>query len=161
MGYSTRPDKTQGIEASDLPTFLPHFDTTILECDGARNRPLKVHNEQDPRVPDCCTHVIIVVGGDVVGTGLKDGFVHRPDMFADTWPAVREGKLSASFIAEVVTTRKGYLSKVPDTLEPLYLVNKAEQYPQQTRELATAIAARTGRPAVVASLDEEAWEWIE
>lgn len=93
---------------------------------GASNRSLKVHNRIDPEIPDFATHVIIVVGADVVNTKLSDGKVHRSDMFAKVWKVDIHFTLDVEFITKVVTSKTGYLSKVPNNPTRIYFVNKRE-----------------------------------
>ena len=87
---------------------------------------MKVHNRIDPEIPDFATHVIIVVGADVVNTKLSDGKVHRSDMFAKVWKVDIHFTLDVEFITKVVTSKTGYLSKVPNNPTRIYFVNKRE-----------------------------------
>ena len=155
MGDPTAQGKLAGISAGDLEALAPQAQVVLFECDGARNLSLKAHDGRDPVVPALATHVIIVVGADVVGTRLSQGRVHRPGRFATNWGISPDWPLSADFIAQVVTSSRGYLSKVPHGTRRVYYVNKADSHDAEARLLARAIAARSGCPAFFGSLRDQ------
>lgn len=143
----------------DLLNRLSHkANATLFECDGARNLSLKAHNFHDPKVPEFATHVIVVVGADVVGKTLDSGAVHRPDLFEQTWGIRQDAPLTADVVAEVVTSPRGYASLIPDGTLVRYLVNKADTFPEQARLLGRAIHSRCAWPVMVGSLHEG---WLE
>ncbi len=55
----------------DLYTLKQSYDVLLLEADGARHKPLKLHNEFDPVVPDFTTATLAVMG--MSGWGRKMG----------------------------------------------------------------------------------------
>ncbi len=147
-------------ETSDLTiTGLRHrFAATVFECDGARGLPLKAHNQRDPVVPEFASNAIVIVGADVVGTRVSDGLVHRPELFCDTWEVGSDHELDVSFITTVITSKRGYRRKIPDSVPTSYYVNKADQFPRQANELARTIARQSGQPTWMGSLHEG---WLE
>jgi len=144
--------KLEGVTVEELRAMKQLADLTLFECDGARNLPLKAHNDRDPEVPEWATHVIILIGADAVGETLAGGKIHRPDIFKERWQVGVDEPLSAEKIAEVVTTKKGYLTKVPDHFEPIYLVNKADNHLVAARKLGEAIVRRGDWPVYIGSL---------
>ena len=132
-------NKWQGLKAEEIERISSKFDFTLIECDGAKKLSLKGHNNYDPVVPDYCDAVIIVAGADVVGSRICAGKVHRPELFKTLWGLQEEDELSIDLIVEVLTTRKGYLSKLPNEIERIYFVNKADKYPKQAEALAAAL----------------------
>jgi len=153
--------KLEGVNEEVLAELAAQADICVFECDGARNLPLKVHNDRDPAVPPYATHLIILVGADAVDQTLSGGRIHRPEHFAEWWGVDPEVPLDAEFIAEVVTTRRGYLSKAPEGLQPAYLVNKADSYPEQAARLSEAILARGIGPVFVGSVEKGRCERVE
>jgi len=151
-------DKFQGISEAQLTDLLSHFDLCLFESDGARNKSLKAHNNIDPIVPKCATHLIIVAGADVVGTSLSDGFVHRNDLFRENWRIGYQKKLSPEFVAEVISTKKGYLSKLSHQLVVAYFINKAEKYGNQAVALARAVKLQTESPVYYGSIKSN---WVK
>ena len=151
-------DKYQGISEKQLNGIINHFDLCLFESDGARNKSLKAHNNVDPIIPDCATHLVIIVGADVVDSNLSDGFVHRTDLFQENWEIDLQDTLSPDFIAEVISTKKGYLSKLHHQLEIAYFINKAEEFGNQANELAHAVKSQTGSPVFYGSTNSN---WVK
>ncbi len=143
--------KLAGISVAVLQDLQKQSDVCLFECDGARNLSLKVHKEHDPPVPVFATHTIVVVGADVVDTTIRQGLVHRPELFKSLWNISNDDILDAAFIADVVTTPKGYLAKIPHPTNLMYFVNKADTHPQQAQRLARAIHDRSGAPTFYGS----------
>jgi len=160
MRESINQHKLKGLEADDLMQLKGDCETSIFECDGARNLSLKVHSEYDPAIPAFCTHLIIVVGADVVGTRLSDGTIHRPQQFAVHWNIAPDEELTPEFISRVVSSKRGYLGKAPDGLIPTYYVNKVDSHEPQAMALAEAISAEAGRACAMGSLYTGNWEWV-
>jgi len=155
-----RGDKYQGISAVQLESFLPDADVTLFECDGSRNLPLKAHSEWDPVVPGFATHVIIVIGADVINTKLKDRKVHRPEIFKSLWSIDDATVIDIELITEVVTSQKGYLSKIPSSIPTIYFVNKADAYPENACSLGESISLNTSSSVYIGSVKKTWWELI-
>ncbi len=152
MGAAIDEHKLSGITEEELERIRLLADVCVFECDGARNLPLKAHNEHDPAVPEFASHAIIVVGADVVGTTVGDGLVHRPELFLRRWNIGPDMVLDSKFVARVVTSREGYLSRVPRNVECVYFVNKADASPRAAEKLALDILAESGRRTFYGSL---------
>lgn len=160
MGTCLSAHKVDGITMDELEHFKDQADVTIVECDGARNRPLKVHCDHDPLVPEFCTQAIVIVGADVVGTTLADGLVHRPERFREVWDISDDFILTTEFITRVVTSEKGYSSKIPPAIPRTYFVNKTDAHPGQGSALAQAIFAASGQPAWYGSVQKDILEQV-
>jgi probable selenium-dependent hydroxylase accessory protein YqeC len=150
--------KLAGLDPDELHHFSRQTDVCLFECDGARKCSLKVHTDYDPAVPAWATHVIILVGADVVGTAVAAGKVHRPERFQEHWRIPSTFILDTPFITHVVTSRQGYLAKVPPQAKRIYFVNKADTHPDQARRLARSIRAATGCPTFHGSLQQGFYE---
>ncbi len=152
IGEKITNEKLKGISETDLDKLRHHFDITIFECDGARNKPLKAHTEYDPIVPEFATHTIIIVGADVVNTRISDGLVHRPELFCKTWKVKTDFQLNIDFIVKVLTSKKGYFSKLTNNVKISYFVNKWDNHKKNAEDLAKAIHQYTGKPAFYGSI---------
>ena len=155
-----RADKYTGISPAQLESLLPKADITIFECDGSRNLPLKAHNPGDPVVPDFATHVIITVGADVINTKLNDGKVHRPELFSSLWDMQNNPVIDIDLITQVLTDKKGYLSKTPDSVEKIYFVNKADIFPKEAKALALSISRVTPDVVFWGSVHKSWWKAV-
>lgn len=151
IGEKLNEEKLKGISNSELDEIRRYFNITIFECDGARNKPLKVHTDYDPMVPLYSTDVIIIVGADVVNTKISDGLVHRPEMFCEKWDVTPNKKMDIDFIVNVISTNRGYLSKINHDANLTYFVNKADKYPNNAMKLANAIFYKTEKPTFYGS----------
>lgn len=158
LGEREGPHKTAGISEAELDSLRQQSNASVFECDGARNLPLKVHLPHDPAVPAFATHVIILVGAEVVGTSLNDGLIHRPAEFARYWSIDPAWPVDAEFVTEVISTRRGYLDKVPEGIEITCFVNKADLAPGQAKELARVLTDRAVGSVFYGSLQEN---WLE
>lgn len=155
-----RENKYQGFEPSELEPLLSSVDICVFEADGARDRPLKAHNEYDPGVPSFTSHVFILIGADVIDTQLNDGLVHRPDIFKSLWSKNDSTLINVELITEVVTSQKGYLSKIPGSIPKIYFVNKADVHPEKARLLGESISSSTSSPVFMGSVKNTWWELI-
>lgn len=140
MGEKESEIKFLGVNAAMLATLFRASDLTLFECDGARKKPIKAHQPYDPMIPHFATHAVIVVGADAVGAKIDGKRVHRPELFRELWDVNADFKLTPAFIAKVLTSQYGYLQKVPPDVEVIYLVNKADSYPEQALSLAQALS---------------------
>ena len=152
IGEKISESKLLGIRESELNKIRNYFNITIFECDGARNKPLKVHTDYDPMVPDFATNVIIIIGADVVNTRIVDGYVHRPELFCKVWNATEDKIMEIDFIVKVVSSEQGYLSKIKHKVMLTYFINKADEHRDNAEELAMAIFSKTKRPTFFGSV---------
>ena len=152
IGEKISNEKLKGISGIDLAKIRQQFNITIFECDGARNKPFKAHSHYDPNVPNFATHVIIIVGADVVNTRVNDGLVHRPELFCKTWNVKTDFQLNIDFIVDVVSSPEGYLSKVPSGVDVTYFVNKWDNHRKNAEDLARAIFLKTEKSTFYGSV---------
>jgi len=136
---SGTPQKLEGLSSDELLSAAELSQVCLFECDGTRRKPLKAHMAHDPEVPSWTTHCFILVGVDVVDTTLNDGFVHRPKKFSELWNIKSDVILNAREIARILTSKKGYLSKLSGATKIYYFVNKADLFEQKARQLAIEI----------------------
>lgn len=161
IGDKINDNKLLGISEVQLNEIRKLFDVTIFECDGAKNKPLKAHTDHDPTVPKFSTNVIIIIGADVVNTKIQDGLVHRTELFCKLWNADINTKLDIEFIVKVVSSKRGYLSKVPDDVSVTYFINKADIYNENARKLALGIFNDTGNPTFYGSIRNNLLERVQ
>ncbi len=160
MTGKTNESKLQGWSSEFLREIYSIPDVCIFECDGARNLPLKCHNDRDPEVPDFVSQVLIIVGADVINTTLRDGLIHRPELFIRKWKIDRDFILHADFLAEVLTSEKGYLQKVPHNQEIIFYINKTDIDLDSSRDLAEKIAERSRCHTWIGSLKNSFCEQV-
>ncbi|MBL7108957.1 MAG: putative selenium-dependent hydroxylase accessory protein YqeC [Candidatus Marinimicrobia bacterium] len=160
MKFKQNNQKLTGISEIELENIYPLSDITIFECDGAQKLPLKIHNNFDPIVPTFATHTIIFIGADAVNTKLSDGKIHRQELFKQFWRINDNFVLDCEFIAEVVTSKNGYLSKIHHDPKLIYFVNKADKFPENAENLAKSIFQKSNHPTFFGSIHSGFWEQI-
>lgn len=154
-------EKLNGLSSDELLSMAELSQVCLFECDGTRRKPLKAHVSHDPEVPAWTTHCFILVGADVVGTSLNDGFVHRPKEFSKLWNIQFDTILNARNIAKILTSKKGYLSKIPDGVNFNYFVNKADMFEKNARSLANEINQIHDEPVFYGSLHQNRFMVIQ
>ncbi len=158
MKNKIRYDKYIGFDSDELIPWLADVDICLFEADGARDSPLKAHHQYDPILPSYTTQVIIAIGADAVNTTLNDGKIHRPDLFKSIWRIQDKTRIDVRLITEVVTTNKGYLSKIPDAIPKTFFINKADAFPSQAIILAENIAKQNVGKVYYGSIKEKWWK---
>lgn len=70
----------------EIQALTATYDVVLLEADGAQHKPLKLHSERDPVVPDFTTTTLAVIGMSGRGQSLGQccfGWDGDPDRIAD------------------------------------------------------------------------------
>jgi probable selenium-dependent hydroxylase accessory protein YqeC len=109
-------------------------------------------------VPEFTTHLLVVVGPEVSGTILKDGHVHRPELFRRLWGLEKDEHITPEQIAVTVTSKKGYFSKVLHDVKCAFFVNKADRHRSKAVEIANAIKNVSDYNVFYGSLNDK---WIK
>lgn len=151
-------EKYEGVQPSHLKQILPAVDVCVMEADGARSCPIKVHRGADPILPNFITHAVIIVGADAVNSKIYDGKVHRPDEFQKFWQLSKDAKLTPDLITHILTHPRGYLSRLNSSASTVYFINKADQFPDQAVLLSKAISRQTSFPVYYGSITESWWK---
>lgn len=73
--------KITPLDAGLLASQTGLFDKIFMECDGARNLPLKGWSSKEPVLPDFSTTVIAVMPLWAIGLTASDATIHRPELF--------------------------------------------------------------------------------
>lgn len=153
-------NKCEGIAEYKLQRVFEILDVLLIENDGARNCPVKWHTDYDPMVPEWVNLCLVLVGADAVGEKVFGGLVHRANRFAKHWDVPADMVMDAEFIAEIVTSTKGYGCKIPKGMPVAYVVNKGDKFPDESRTLARAILNYSNRPVFYGSVRNKTWNQI-
>lgn len=116
--------KMGSIKREILASYIPHFDLTLLETDGAAGKPLKGWRDDEPVVPPFTTHSIGVI--DISQIGLRPGpkSVHRHSIFLKISGADPEKPLALENFARLITSPDGLMRHAVG--KQLLFLNKAE-----------------------------------
>ena len=100
-------------ETVDRAYSAERFDHVLVEADGARRRPLKVPNEEEPVYPSLTSTVVYVVGLSSIG-GRIETVAHRPERVAGLLDKSTTDFVSPEDIVSVVTSEQGGLARLPE-----------------------------------------------
>ena len=103
-------------------------DYLLVEADGSRGLPLKVHKNSEPVIPECTDSVIVVFGLSGIGMPIRDS-VHRSELLMDYFglkeaDTVSPGTLAVMFTEEYM---KGIFGKHPRKISLFFNQNDIEK----------------------------------
>lgn len=102
------------------------FDCILVECDGAKHKPIKAPAAYEPVVPATATRAIGVIGLDAVGSPIEDACVHRLEQFCDVVQRRPGEIIDEQAVVELIVSAQGLFKGVPDGCKKYVLLNKAE-----------------------------------
>ena len=88
----------------------------------------------------------------MVNTKISDGLVHRPELFCKMWNVKSDLQLDIDFIVKVLTSKRGYFSKLKHSAKISYFVNKWDNHQKNAKDLAQAIYNNSGKPTFYGSV---------
>ncbi|MDP6669636.1 MAG: selenium cofactor biosynthesis protein YqeC [Candidatus Krumholzibacteria bacterium] len=154
FGQQIREGKIEGgvcdfVELADLAERI------LLEGDGARRCPLKVHLPHDPVLPEDCDTAIILLGASALGHPPGPDTLHRFEKAPDGFP--EDGKvIRASDAARLAL--ESYLPKA-GPVPAAFLVNQSDIAAEEARSLAAELKHRWPGPVFCGSLKQETMDY--
>lgn len=136
----------------------PDVDAVLVEADGSRMRSFKAPAEHEPVVPHVTTHLIPMVGMDVIGRALDARHVHRPEQVAHLAGAAVGGQITVDTVARILVHPEGGAKHRPAGAELVPLLNKVDcvEGMRHARALAEMLLRDTATQAVLlASMHSE------
>ncbi len=109
--------------------FLAHsglFPWTVVEADGAAQRPVKAPAEHEPVIPDSSGWVVGVLGLDAVGRPLNDSSAFRPERLARLSGLAMGKPISPETLAAALVHPEGILKGCPEKAKTFAFLNKAD-----------------------------------
>lgn len=98
----------------------------LVEADGARQKPLKAPGLDEPQIPEFADLVIVVAGLHGLRSALRDGLVHRPEIFASISGLKDHELVTPDSVVRVVSDRRGGLQGIPPAARRVVLLNQAD-----------------------------------
>ncbi len=142
--------KLAGPQPLDPAALRGLADVVLLEADGARGRPLKVHLPHDPLVPAEAELALLVVGASALARPAGDASVHRLEQAPAHW-GLRAGETpTPQQVARLLLAADGYLGKT-GSVPTRILINQAEAWPAEAARLAAALRAVWPGPILTGS----------
>jgi len=132
--------KLAGLPALAAAALRGLADVVLLESDGARGRPLKVHLPQDPAVPEEADLALLVVGAAALAAPASEATVHRLERAPAAWELRAGERPTPRRVARALLAPEGYLGKT-GAVPVRILINQAEAWPAEAAALAAALGA--------------------
>jgi molybdenum cofactor cytidylyltransferase len=128
VGAPDEGGKVQGVSLELVASLqaIPGVDAVLVEADGSRLRSFKAPAEHEPVVPPVTTHLVSVVGIDVIGRALESAFTHRPEQIALLAAATLGSPITIETIARVMLHPEGGAKNRPPDADWTLLVNKVD-----------------------------------
>jgi molybdenum cofactor cytidylyltransferase len=104
----------------------PDVDAVLVEADGSRMRPFKAPAEHEPVVPQVTTHLVPMVGMEVIGRSLDAGYVHRPEQVAHLAATTLGSPVTIETVARILVHPSGGAKHRPPGAELVPLLNKVD-----------------------------------
>ncbi len=120
-------------------------DVTLIEADGARQRPLKAPADHEPVIPAFTTIVVPMAGLDALGQSVSAPAVHRPELLL---AISRESTVGPGVVADVLASPEGGMKGIPKGARVRPLLNKARSV-DHADALATVDSLDAKLPACV------------
>ncbi len=130
--------KVRGVSLKDLEGLRDLRGLVLVEADGSKQLSFKAPADHEPAIPDFVTHVVNVVGIDVIGKPLTGEYVHRPEIIARLTENRVGTIINSEIISKVLTHPQGGMKNIPSEARVSVLINKVENDEQLTtaREIA-------------------------
>lgn len=102
------------------------FRWILVEADGAAQRPLKAPAGHEPVIPECSTHVVVVIGLDAVGQPLEEKRVFRSEVYSQVTGVPLGSPVTERSVAEIVLNDNGMMKGSPSAAMRCVFLNKAD-----------------------------------
>lgn len=121
-GRASSEGKLLGLEPS-IVCSLGASDVVLCEADGAAGRSIKIHRPNEPVLPACTTHVVVVAGLDAIGFPFRD-VAHPARLSADHFGERDAGVVQERHVAGALLEGAAF---APQGALVLFLLNKADE----------------------------------
>ena len=139
-------DKLAAPPMETIATVAGTFDRILIEGDGARGLPLKIHAQRDPVIPDITELVIAVVGLSPLGHFLDEQVMYLANRFRLL--TRYEGTMVNAHMYRLLLEHPEGLLKGSATLPTIVFCNQSDTISSEEAELVMATLAERwqGKP---------------
>ncbi len=157
VAQSFKEDKLKSPDPVLFDYFKEISDIVLVESDGARNMPIKLHDEHEPAIPKHANSVIAVVGMDALGKRICD-VAHRPQQVASLLGVNVRHTLTLENMADIIMDESGLMKGVSG--DPCIVLNKADnnRLNDEAHSLASMLQRRGVKNVVITSLAQGTWK---
>jgi len=107
-----------------LADLAPLYDITLIEADGSKGLPCKGWLDNEPVIPEYCTHTIGVMSMDALGMAATEDSVHRLSEFLSMTDLNKGDTITTQALVKMILSPSGMFK---NSVGRRYLVvNKVE-----------------------------------
>jgi len=114
------PDFLKQILSSDI------FDYSIVEADGAAQKPLKACGPHEPVVPEFSDRIVSLVGLDAVGKPLIEHWVFQSRLFSNIAGLPLKQRITEASIGETLIHDTKTITAIKENAMKIAFLNKAD-----------------------------------
>jgi probable selenium-dependent hydroxylase accessory protein YqeC len=126
-----------------LPIMSKKYDVTILEADGARCLPLKIHSERDPVIPSNVSAVLAIAGMSSLNHSAANFCMGEADM---------EKIVNKEYLQSLIDDREGLLKRIENNHKSTILFNQSDLISKLDIEILKSLISPS--PIIVGSIKE-------
>lgn len=134
--HQVEKDKIIGLDTDQLEKIskqLRNENTPLLiEADGSKQKPLKMHADHEPVIPDFVNKVCVVVGLSAIGKTLDHKNFHRPELISDFLQIPIGCQIGWQNLFDLLTKEDGYLKKIPKHAKRILFLHQADEINDHT-----------------------------
>lgn len=124
-----------------LALMSKKYDVTILEADGARCLPLKLHRECDPVIPPNVTSVIAIAGMSSLNNRAAEFCMGEGDINLI---------VDRSYLEELISNPEGLLKRISNDHKAMILFNQCDLIGSEDIEMLKSI--KSSQPIILGSV---------
>jgi len=134
----TQEEKLKGFSPEFIKELSRWADLVIVEADGSKGRPIKVHGPNEPVVPECTTLFIALLGAEGLGKPFSEQWVFRFEEALKFFDLKPGDLMSPEVLKRLFLQREGLMKGKPEGAKSFVFINKVEG--EERLELALKLA---------------------
>lgn len=119
--------KVLGIPQKTIQQKSSLFNMVIMECDGARNLPLKGWAPYEPVIPEYATTTLAIIPLWCLGVPATSVIIHRLDRFLPMAQCAEGAPLTLRHLAHVIAHPTGLMAQTPAKGRTILFLHLADQ----------------------------------
>ena len=122
----TKEGKLKGLSPEFIGELTRWADVVLVEADGSKGRPIKVHGPNEPVVPECTTLFIALLGADGLGKPFSEEWVFRFEEALKFFDLKPGDLMSPEVLKKLFYQEGGLMKGKPEGVRSFVFVNKVE-----------------------------------
>lgn len=121
-------NKLIGYTAEDIDDSANEgrYDYILVEADGAKQKPIKAPDQNEPVIPGSASMVIGIIGLDSLGKHIDEVNVHRHKLLADLTLEPLGSEITESTLVKLICSKIGLFKDSLAACRKIVMLNKAD-----------------------------------